>query len=142
MENKEEMAQEVEQTQEVVEVVETRAAVQTEEFDWDAYESDAVVATSERKNLEDIYDQTLSSITENEVVDGTVVGMNKREVLINIGYKSEGVVNMNEFRYNPELKLGDTVEVYGNPRRPRWSIIIITQKSTLVTFVGSCKPSA
>ncbi len=82
------------------------------DFDWDAYASDIVITETSREDLEKMYDQTMSSIVENEVTDGTVVSMNKREVLINIGYKSEGVVSLSEFRYNPDLKVGDTVEVY------------------------------
>jgi small subunit ribosomal protein S1 len=123
MEQNEELkAQEVEQNEQIQEqaVVEKVKAVATpEEFDWDAYESDSLIKSDKRKELENLYDQTLSSITENEVVDGTVVAMNKREALINIGYKSEGVVNMNEFRYNPELAIGDTVEVYVESQEDR-----------------------
>ncbi|MGD9993305.1 MAG: 30S ribosomal protein S1 [Salinivirgaceae bacterium] len=123
MEQNEELkAQEVEQneqTQEQTAVEEVKAVASPEEFDWDAYENDSLVKSDKRKELENIYDQTLSSITENEVVDGTVVAMNKREALINIGYKSEGVVNMNEFRYNPELAVGDTVEVYVESQEDR-----------------------
>ncbi len=123
MEQNEELkAQEVEQneqTQEQAVVEEVKTVATPEEFDWDAYESDSLVKSDKRKELENLYDQTLSSITENEVVDGTVVAMNKREALINIGYKSEGVVNMNEFRYNPELAIGDTVEVYVESQEDR-----------------------
>jgi small subunit ribosomal protein S1 len=126
MENNEELkAQEVEQNEEVQEQVaveevkETKAQVSPEEFDWDAFEDDSIIKSDKRKELEDLYDKTLSSITENEVVDGTVVAMNKREALINIGYKSEGVVNMNEFRYNPELAIGDKVEVYVESQEDR-----------------------
>lgn len=84
----------------------------SEDFDWDAYAADIVATDKKRDELEKIYDETMSSIAENEVVDGTVVSLNKREVLINIGYKSEGVVSISEFRYNPDLKVGETVEVY------------------------------
>ncbi|PKP12045.1 MAG: 30S ribosomal protein S1 [Bacteroidetes bacterium HGW-Bacteroidetes-4] len=123
MEQNEELkAQEVEQNEQIQEQVvveEVKAVATPEEFDWDAYENDSLVKSDKRKELENIYDQTLSSITENEVVDGTVVAMNKREALINIGYKSEGVVNMNEFRYNPELAVGDTVEVYVESQEDR-----------------------
>jgi len=62
--------------------------------------------------LESKYDMTLSTIQDKEVVDGYVISMNKREVVINIGYKSDGIVSLNEFRYNPELKIGDKVEIY------------------------------
>ncbi|MDD2563071.1 MAG: 30S ribosomal protein S1 [Salinivirgaceae bacterium] len=84
----------------------------SEDFDWDAYASNIVVTDKDRDELEKLYDATMSSIAENEVIDGVVVSLNKREVLINIGYKSEGVIGISEFRYNPDLKVGDTVEVY------------------------------
>ena len=58
------------------------------------------------------YDQSLNTVKDKEVIEGTVISMNKREVVVNIGYKSDGVISMNEFRYNPDLKVGDTVEVY------------------------------
>ena len=58
------------------------------------------------------YAETLSSVVEKEVVEGTVISMNKREVVVNIGYKSDGIISLNEFRYDPELKVGDKVEVY------------------------------
>lgn len=73
----------------------------------------------ERKELENVYDETLSTMVENEVVDGTVVAIGKREIIINIGYKSEGIVNANEFRYNTELKIGDPVEVYVETQEDR-----------------------
>ncbi len=95
------------------EEIQAASAPQTEEFDWDNYEKEIDgYSNEERQELEQLYDNTMSTIGENEVVDGTVVGITKREVLINIGYKSEGIVNANEFRYNPDLKVGDKVEVY------------------------------
>ena len=87
--------------------------VSLENFNWDTYSNAPnAYAAGERAEMEAMYDQTLSSITENEIIDGKVIAMNKREVVINIGYKSEGIVSMNEFRYNPNLKIGDIVEVY------------------------------
>ena len=83
-----------------------------ENFDWDAYAADIVTTDLSKDEIAKIYNDTMSSIAENQVVDGIVVGLNKREVLINIGYKSEGVVSISEFRYNPDLQIGDTVEVY------------------------------
>src|SRR5690554_2702181 len=80
-------------------------------FDWDKFEAEEdEYSHKERESLAKTYDQTLSTITENEVVDGVVVTLTKREVVVNIGYKSDGIVNVNEFRYNPDLKQGDTVE--------------------------------
>ncbi|HAM99537.1 MAG TPA: 30S ribosomal protein S1 [Marinilabiliales bacterium] len=116
------------QEQEAVEFKKERVvAVKPEEFDWDAYENDSL-KSDERSKMESLYDETLSSITENEVIDGTVVSMNKREALINIGYKSEGVVNMNEFRYNPELKIGDKVEVYVESQEDRSGQLSLSHK--------------
>ncbi len=99
-----------------------------EEFDWDAYENEAVEETDDRKAMESLYEKTLSSIAENEVIDGIVVAMNKREALINIGYKSEGVINMNEFRYNAELKIGDKVEVFVESQEDRNGQLTLSHK--------------
>lgn len=84
-----------------------------EDFDWDQYENDSVASTAETQaEVEQAYDRTLSAVQEREVVEGKVIAINKREVLVDIGYKSDGVISANEFRYNPDLKVGDTVEVY------------------------------
>ncbi|MBI5540965.1 MAG: 30S ribosomal protein S1 [Bacteroidia bacterium] len=81
-------------------------------FNWNATgKKDDTYSVEERAKLEDLYSNTLSTISENEVIEGTVVAMNKREVVVNIGYKSEGVISLNEFRYNPDLKPGEKVEV-------------------------------
>ena len=82
------------------------------DFDWGAFEKDEnTVLVNTTSELETIYSNTLSSIQENEVMDGQIVSIGKREVVINIGYKSEGIVSVSEFRYNTDLKEGDTVEV-------------------------------
>jgi len=83
----------------------------TADFDWDALALDGY-SKIQRSELSDKYEVTLTSINEKEVVEGTVVIVTKKEVIINIGYKSEGVVPASEFRYNPELKAGDKVDVY------------------------------
>jgi len=82
------------------------------EFNWDAYEAVGGYNNDERKKLDKMYESTLSVIREREVVNGTVVSINKKEVVVNIGYKSEGVVPAGEFRYNPDLKAGDLVPVF------------------------------
>ncbi len=87
------------------------ASIPVDQFDWDAFESEKGLYDDTKENILGKYDQTLSNVAVNEVVDGTVISMNKREVVVNIGYKSDGVVSLNEFRYNPELKVGDIVEV-------------------------------
>ena len=77
------------------------ASVAPEEFDWDAFENDSV-AGENREEVAALYDQTLQKVTENEVVEGVVTAINKREVVVNIGAKSEGVISAPEFRYNPD----------------------------------------
>ena len=89
------------------------AVVESAEFDWDALEEeDRGFSGETKKDLEALYAKTLTSVQEKEVVEGRVISMNKREVVVDIGYKSDGIVSLNEFRYNPELKPKDTVEVY------------------------------
>ena len=82
------------------------------DFDWDELEANSGAKAKAKESLVDRYNDTLNQINDKEVVDGTVISMNKREVVVNIGYKSDGIVSLNEFRYNPELKIGDKVEVY------------------------------
>ena len=83
------------------------------EFDWDAIgKKQEVYSSDERNKLEDLYGQTLKSITEHEVIEGTVVAISPREVVVNIGYKSDGLIASSEVRYNPDLKIGDKIEVY------------------------------
>jgi len=100
-----------------------------EDFDWESLmvkEDDYTPKV--RAEYESLYDETLSSVAENEVVDGTVISMTKREVVINIGYKSEGVVSLNEFRYNQELKIGDAVEVYVESKEDKSGQLILSHK--------------
>jgi small subunit ribosomal protein S1 len=99
------------------------------DFDWvDYMESSDIYSEEERNKYEKIYDKTLSTITDNEVIEGTVISMNKREVVINIGYKSEGVVSLNEFRYNPELSVGDKVEVYVESQEDKRGQLVLSHK--------------
>ncbi len=99
------------------------------EFDWNAYSDDQdLYKDGQREEYEKLYDKTLSTVAENEVVEGIVLSMNKREVVINIGYKSEGLVSLNEFRYNPELKIGDTVEVYVESQEDKKGQLILSHK--------------
>ena len=99
-----------------------------ENFDWDAYENDAVVPASEKDALTQKYAETLSKVGEKEVVEGTVISMNKREVVVNIGYKSDGIISLNEFRYNPELKVGDKVEGYVEPQEDKKGQLTLSHK--------------
>ena len=81
-------------------------------FDWESYADNVSVAETEKKEIEQAYDKTLNQVNDHEVVEGTVISVNKREVMVDIGYKSDGVISANEFRYDPDLKPGDKVEVY------------------------------
>ena len=113
-----EVVSEVE-VKEVKEVKETKAktsvlnaSVKPEDFDWDAFEGGDYYGGADKKAIDEAYDKTLSKVVENEVVEGEVTAVNKREVVVTIGGKSEGVISVSEFRYNPDLKVGDKVEVY------------------------------
>lgn len=105
----------------------SNASVPVDEFDWDAFEKEADYGVS-KDEVENLYSQTLSTIIENEVVEGTVVAITKREVLVNIGYKSEGVISINEFRYNPELAVGDKVEVYVENAEDKKGQLVLSHK--------------
>lgn len=83
-----------------------------EDFNWEEFENGMVVSDEAQEKQKEAYESTLTNISESEIVDGKVIAMNKREVVVNIGFKSDGVVSLNEFRYNPDLKVGDEVEVY------------------------------
>ncbi len=98
------------------------------DFDWDSFEADDITGGVKKEDLEKMYDETLSTISEKEVIDGTVISMNKREVVINIGFKSDGVVSRNEFRYNPDLKVGDTVEVFVESQEDKKGQLALSHK--------------
>lgn len=112
----EEAGEEEESTEESLEIFSTaddKAFLhESGEFNWDAYESTGGYSKEERAQLDARYEETLSVIREREVVEGRVVSVGKREVVVNIGYKSEGIIPASEFRYNPDLKPGDTVPVF------------------------------
>ena len=97
------------------------------DFDWNAFENDAAVAEGQ-SDLQKAYDETLNRVNEHEVVDGTVIAINKREVVVNIGYKSDGIIPVNEFRYNPELQVGDTVEVYIENQEDKKGQLVLSHK--------------
>ena len=82
-----------------------------DEFNWDEFEN-GTSANVSKEDLEKAYDETLNKVTEHQVVEGTVISVDKKEVIVNIGYKSDGIIPASEFRYNPDLKVGDKVEVY------------------------------
>jgi len=102
-------------------------------FDWDAYEQGDTYGDVSKEDLISTYDQSLSKINDKEVVMGKVTAMNKREVVVNIGYKSDGVVSMNEFRYNPDLKIGDEVEVYIESQEDKKGQLVLSHKKARVS---------
>ena len=104
-----------------------------EDFNWDAYESGDAVTNVSKEELEKAYDSTLNKVNDREVVDGTVIAMNKREVVVNIGYKSDGIIPLSEFRYNPDLKIGDTVEVYIENQEDKKGQLILSHKKARAT---------
>ena len=107
---------------------ELKTATPNQDFDWDAYAQGETYNKEQKQQLTDTYDKTLSVISDKEVVDGTVTDMNKREVIVNIGFKSEGVISLNEFRYNPDLKIGDLVEVYIESQEDKSGQLILSHK--------------
>ncbi len=109
------------------------APVAEADFDWDAYEKGDTLSASAREELKNIYDNTLNAIKDKEVVEGTVISINKREVVVNVGYKSDGIVPMSEFRYNPDLKIGDKVEVYIESQEDKKGQLILSHKQARAT---------
>ncbi len=101
----------------------------TLDFDWDSAADEADEYSEDKRNeLKDMYSKTLSTISEKEVLDGTVISMTDKDVVVNIGYKSDGVISKNEFRYNPDLKVGDTVEVYIESQEDKTGQLILSHK--------------
>ena len=99
-----------------------------EDFNWDAYENGEATTSMSHDELEKAYDNTLNKVNDHEVVDGTVISIDKRNVVVNIGYKSDGIIPLNEFRYNPDLKVGDTVEVYIENQEDKKGQLILSHK--------------
>ncbi|HPE86499.1 MAG TPA: 30S ribosomal protein S1 [Bacteroidales bacterium] len=132
--NDENIANETPEIQEV----KTQPEVQEEtpnrpDFDWDSVgKKKELYSENERTKLEDLYEKTLNQVAEHEVVEGTVVGKTSREVVINIGFKSDGIVPVNEFRYNPNLKTGDTVEVYVESQEDPNGQLLLSHKKARV----------
>ncbi len=93
-------------------MAETKVQTAIEDFDWEAYANGETAGSKSREELTNTYDESLKTAKENEVVKGTVKGISKREVRVDIGMKSDAIIPVSEFRYNPDLKIGDEVEVY------------------------------
>ena len=99
-----------------------------EDFDWEAFERGDNKKNESYETLEAAYDKSLGAIKDKEVTEGTVISINKREVVVNIGYKSDGIIPFNEFRYNPDLKVGDTVEVFVENQEDSKGQLVLSHK--------------
>ena len=104
-----------------------------ENFDWDAFEKGEVYGDKSHDELVNTYDQSLNTVKDKEVIEGTVIALNKREVVVNIGYKSDGIIPMSEFRYNPDLKIGDKVEVYIENQEDKKGQLVLSHKKARAT---------
>ena len=98
------------------------------DFDWDAYENEKSTGAKSREELTSAYEESLNSVKDKEVIEGTIIALNKREAVVNIGYKSDGIIPMNEFRYNPDLKIGDKVEVFIENQEDSKGQLILSHK--------------
>ncbi len=99
-----------------------------EDFDWEAFEKGETQSEQSHEELEKTYDKSLGSFRDHEVTEGTVISISKREVVVNIGAKSDGIIPFNEFRYNPDLKVGDRVEVYVESQEDRKGQLVLSHK--------------
>ena len=97
------------------------------EFNWNEFENGSPVEVS-KITLEKAYDETLNKVSEHQVVEGKIISIDKKEIIINIGYKSDGVIPTSEFRYDPDLKVGDTVEVYIESQEDKKGQLILSHK--------------
>jgi small subunit ribosomal protein S1 len=99
-----------------------------ENFDWDAYEHGTTESAAEKESQEKAYDNTLSKLTEHEVVEGKIIALDKRQAIVDIGYKSDGIIPISDFRYNPDIKVGDTVEVYIESLEDKKGQLVLSHK--------------
>ena len=98
------------------------------DFDWDAFERGESHGEKSREELTKTYDESLNTVKDKEVIEGTIIALNKREAVVNIGYKSDGIIPINEFRYNPEIKVGDTVEVFIENQEDKKGQLILSHR--------------
>ncbi len=99
-----------------------------EDFDWDAYEKGDNAGEKSREELTKTYDESLNTVKDKEVIEGTIIALNKREAVVNIGYKSDGIIPVNEFRYNPDIKVGDVVEVFIENQEDKKGQLILSHR--------------
>lgn len=98
------------------------------DFDWDAYEKGETKSEKSREELTKTYDESLNTVKDKDVIEGTIIALNKREAVVNIGYKSDGIIPMNEFRYNPDIKVGDVVEVFIENQEDKKGQLILSHR--------------
>lgn len=98
------------------------------DFDWDAYENGDTKSEKSREELTRTYDESLNTVKDKDVIEGTIIALNKREAVVNIGYKSDGIIPMNEFRYNPDIKVGDVVEVFIENQEDKKGQLILSHR--------------
>ena len=99
-----------------------------EDFDWEAFEKGEAAGGPSREELTRTYDESLNTVKDKDVIEGTIIALNKREAVVNIGYKSDGIIPMSEFRYNPDIKVGDTVEVFIENQEDKKGQLILSHK--------------
>ncbi len=99
-----------------------------EDFDWDAYEKGETQGEKSREELTKTYDESLNTVKDKDVIEGTIIALNKREAVVNIGYKSDGIIPVSEFRYNPDIKVGDVVEVFIENQEDKKGQLILSHK--------------
>lgn len=99
-----------------------------EDFDWEAFEKGETPGEKSREELTKTYDESLNTVKDKDVIEGTIIALNKREAVVNIGYKSDGIIPMSEFRYNPEIKVGDVVEVFIENQEDKKGQLILSHR--------------
>ena len=112
-----------------------------QDFNWDEFENGTQVNVN-KDELDKAYNETLNKVSEHQVVEGTVISLDKKEVVVNIGYKSDGIIPASEFRYNPELKLGDKVEVYVENQEDKKGQLILSHKKARLSKSWDCVNAA
>ncbi len=99
-----------------------------EDFDWEAYANGETKGEKSREELTKTYDESLNTVRDKDVIEGTIIALNKREAVVNIGYKSDGIIPVSEFRYNPDIKVGDTVEVFIENQEDKKGQLILSHR--------------
>ena len=108
-----------------------KKVIPLDDFNWSEFENGTTIGAS-KDELDKAYDETLNKVSEHQVVDGTVISVDKKEVVVNIGYKSDGIIPASEFHYNPDLKVGDKVEVYVESAENKKGRLILSHKKARI----------